>query len=73
MLGWLQIRAELQHQMMQDLVNRLTETCFKKCAGKSGVQLDSREQNCTAMCMDRYMDTMTVVNKAIVDRQERHP
>ncbi len=48
-----QVQAEVQQQMLQDLVSKMSETCFKKCTGRSGVTLDSREQNCMALCVDR--------------------
>jgi len=63
-----QLREQMQAQMMQAVVSNMTEACFKKCTNRSGKQLDSREQNCAAMCMDRYMESMEVVSKALADR-----
>eukprot|EP01036_Dinobryon_divergens_P003434 gene3434-4526_t len=65
------VRTEIQAQMMQDLMNKITESCFKKCTGKSGDEVDRREQQCLAMCSDRYMDTMGVVNQALMSRQNK--
>ncbi|CAM9655356.1 unnamed protein product [Heterosigma akashiwo] len=63
------IRQEVQAQALQELVQKMTEKCHAKCAGTDGDRLSSREQNCLAMCMDRYVDTMGVVNNAMVERQ----
>lgn len=30
----------------------------------------SQEQNCLAMCMDRYIETMNVVNHSLANRQQ---
>ncbi|CAM9863347.1 unnamed protein product [Discosporangium mesarthrocarpum] len=66
------LQQELQAQAMQDMVTKMTEQCFQKCAKPNrGDRLDSSEQSCLAMCMDRYSDTMTLVNKAMVDRSNR--
>ncbi|CAM9418470.1 unnamed protein product, partial [Choristocarpus tenellus] len=68
----LQLQQELQAQAMQEMVQKMTEQCFNKCAKPNrGDRLDSSEQSCLAMCMDRYSDTMSVVNKAMVDRSHR--
>ena len=45
---------------VQQLMVKMTEACFKKCAGSSGNGLDYKEQSCSALCMDRYMETMNV-------------
>jgi import inner membrane translocase subunit TIM13 len=63
------MRQEVQVQMMQELMSKMTEKCFTKCAGKSGETLDSRERTCMSNCMDRYMETMTVVHQALNSRQ----
>jgi Tim10/DDP family zinc finger len=67
-----QTRMQAEQANMQELLSKLTSTCYKKCAKPSrGDRLDSSEQSCTALCMDRYIDTMGLVNKAVVDRQDR--
>mmetsp|Transcript_11242 Transcript_11242/g.10866 ORF Transcript_11242/g.10866 Transcript_11242/m.10866 type:complete len:80 (-) Transcript_11242:1095-1334(-) len=66
-----QFRAELQNQMVQDLMNKMTDNCFKVCTGKRGENLDSTEKQCLNHCMDRYADTMNVVNQSLVNRQSR--
>mmetsp|Transcript_896 Transcript_896/g.895 ORF Transcript_896/g.895 Transcript_896/m.895 type:complete len:80 (-) Transcript_896:72-311(-) len=56
-----QVQAEAQAQMMKELMRKMTQTCFNKCAGKTGNGLDSREQQCLSHCVDRYFETLTVV------------
>lgn len=53
------------------LLQKVTDKCFKKCVGKPGTDLDSGEQKCLAMCMDRYMDTINVVSRAYTSRLQR--
>jgi len=62
------VRTEIQTQMMQDLMSKITENCFKVCTGKRGEHLDSTEKTCLHNCMDRYMETMNVVNQSLVSR-----
>jgi len=50
-------------------MNKMNEQCFKKCAGRSGNHLDTKEKNCLTNCMDRYMETMNVVSQAIKNRE----
>eukprot|EP00601_Ochromonadales_sp_CCMP2298_P021754 CAMPEP_0173307374 /NCGR_PEP_ID=MMETSP1143-20121109/21120_1 /TAXON_ID=483371 /ORGANISM="non described non described, Strain CCMP2298" /LENGTH=115 /DNA_ID=CAMNT_0014248609 /DNA_START=118 /DNA_END=465 /DNA_ORIENTATION=- len=95
-----QLRQQVQTQMMQELMNKMTEKCFKVilfinscttshpcpaggihdpaspaaekcfkvCTGKKGEHLDSSESQCVVHCMDRYMETMQVVNQSLVSR-----
>eukprot|EP00549_Striatella_unipunctata_P014038 CAMPEP_0118679344 /NCGR_PEP_ID=MMETSP0800-20121206/3734_1 /TAXON_ID=210618 ORGANISM="Striatella unipunctata, Strain CCMP2910" /NCGR_SAMPLE_ID=MMETSP0800 /ASSEMBLY_ACC=CAM_ASM_000638 /LENGTH=70 /DNA_ID=CAMNT_0006575325 /DNA_START=121 /DNA_END=333 /DNA_ORIENTATION=+ len=65
----MQAQQEANQQIMQDMMNRMTASCFKKCAGTSGDKLDSREQSCMAMCQDRYLDTRQQVQEALQKRQ----
>ncbi|GMH52392.1 hypothetical protein TrLO_g4407 [Triparma laevis f. longispina] len=65
------MQQEVQQQQMTDTIQQVTEKCVKKCAGTSGTTLDKREQSCMSLCMDRYIDTMTEVQKALMSRQER--
>eukprot|EP00617_Octactis_speculum_P000590 CAMPEP_0185777358 /NCGR_PEP_ID=MMETSP1174-20130828/89130_1 /TAXON_ID=35687 /ORGANISM="Dictyocha speculum, Strain CCMP1381" /LENGTH=82 /DNA_ID=CAMNT_0028465693 /DNA_START=15 /DNA_END=263 /DNA_ORIENTATION=+ len=66
-----QYRNELNAQIERDLVVKIAEQCFKKCAGKSGSKLESKEQQCVAACYDRYLETRNVVNQSILARQNR--
>ena len=64
------VRNEVQQQNLQDLINKVQEKCFAKCITKPSTKLSSSEQKCLAMCMDRYVDTMGVVGKAMNERSE---
>ncbi|XP_032666453.1 mitochondrial import inner membrane translocase subunit Tim13 [Odontomachus brunneus] len=55
----------------QELLVKMTEKCFKKCIFKPGTSLDSTEQKCLAMCMDRYMDSFNLVSRAYGERIQR--
>ena len=65
------LKAEVQTKMVQDLMSSMSEKCFTKCTGKSGEHLDSKEKQCLVNCMDRYMETMNVVNQVLVSKQSQ--
>lgn len=48
-----QVQQQIALASVQELVTRTTEKCFKKCVSRPGTELDSGEQKCVAMCMDR--------------------
>ena len=64
-----QMRQQMQVQFMQDLIHKVTDQCYKKCTSTSGSGLSGREKDCMANCMDRYMETMNVVNETLSSRQ----
>ena len=66
-----QMRNEVQAQGQRDLMTKMTEKCFAKCAAnaKGGNRLERGEQMCVGMCVDRYVDVMNCVNEALVARQ----
>ena len=63
-----QMRQQVQVQFMQDLIHKVTDQCYKKCTTPSGSGLTSREKDCMANCMDRYMETMQIVNATLSER-----
>lgn len=65
-----QVKQQMQVQMTQDLIHKITENCYNKCTTKSGEGLNSSEKNCLANCMDRYMETMNIVNESLSSRQQ---
>lgn len=65
----MQAQQEANQQIMQQMMEKMISNCFKKCAGTSGNQLDSREQSCMAACQDRYLDTRAQVQEALEKRQ----
>jgi len=43
---------------------KITDKCFERCVTRPGAKLDDSEKLCTAKCMDRYLDSMTLVSQA---------
>ncbi|CAB1114097.1 unnamed protein product [Ectocarpus sp. 4 AP-2014] len=67
-----QLQEQVQAKALQELMTQMTDQCFNRCAKtSSGDRINSSEQGCLAMCMDRYMDTMGLVNKAMVAKANR--
>ncbi|XP_011173468.1 mitochondrial import inner membrane translocase subunit Tim13-B isoform X1 [Solenopsis invicta] len=66
-----QVKQQIAVANAQELLQKMTEKCFKKCIGKPGTSLDSSEQKCIAMCMDRYMDSFNLVSKTYSERLQR--
>lgn len=62
------VRQQLQVQMIQDLTTKVTDNCFRLCATKRGVGMDSSEKSCMGNCMERYMETMNVVKSSLESR-----
>ncbi|XP_033226674.1 mitochondrial import inner membrane translocase subunit Tim13-B isoform X2 [Belonocnema kinseyi] len=50
---------------------KMANKCFRKCISKPGTSLESSEQKCVAMCMDRYMDTLSIVANTYRNRLQR--
>ena len=48
-----QLRSEVQAQAQRDLMTKMTEKCFAKCAAnsKGGSRLERSEQMCVGMCL----------------------
>ncbi|ELU00350.1 hypothetical protein CAPTEDRAFT_184287 [Capitella teleta] len=66
-----QVQAQMAMANAQELLQKLSEKCFAKCISKPGTSLDSSEQKCIAMCMDRYMDTWNLVAKSYTQRLQK--
>ncbi|CAK9807278.1 Mitochondrial import inner membrane translocase subunit Tim13 [Anthophora plagiata] len=68
-----QIKQEVAVANAQELLSKISEKCFKKCVVRPGTSLDSSEQKCVAMCMDRYMEAYNLVLKTYTARiQKEH-
>lgn len=50
-----QVKQQIALANAQELLTKMTEKCFKKCVNRPGSELDSGEQKCIAMCMDRLV------------------
>ncbi|XP_058802254.1 mitochondrial import inner membrane translocase subunit Tim13-A [Phymastichus coffea] len=68
------VKQEIMIANFQELLQKMTEKCFKQCINKPGTSLDNSEQKCLAMCMDRYLDAYNTVSRAYSTRiqQEHH-
>ncbi|XP_053695162.1 mitochondrial import inner membrane translocase subunit Tim13-like [Sabethes cyaneus] len=66
-----QVKQQIALANAQELLTKMTEKCFKKCIAKPGTELDSSEQKCIAMCMDRYMDSWNLVSRTYTQRIQR--
>ncbi|GAB9465554.1 hypothetical protein Gpo141_00002960 [Globisporangium polare] len=64
----MRVRSEVQQQALQELTQNLQEKCFDKCLTRPSGKLDSKQQNCLALCINRYIDTMKAVSEAMVQR-----
>ena len=47
------VQQQVALQNMQELLQKVTDKCFKKCITSPGTSLGKSDQGCIAMCMDR--------------------
>lgn len=66
-----QVKQQIALANAQELLQKMSEKCYKKCIAKPGTTLDNSEQKCIAMCMDRYMDTWNLVSRVYSQRLQR--
>ncbi|XP_037812287.1 mitochondrial import inner membrane translocase subunit Tim13 [Lucilia sericata] len=66
-----QVKQQIAVANAQELLTKMTEKCFNKCINKPGVSLDSSEQKCISMCMDRFMDSWNLVSRTYGNRLQR--
>ncbi|XP_030228371.1 mitochondrial import inner membrane translocase subunit Tim13 [Gadus morhua] len=66
-----QVKVQIAVANAQELLQRMTDKCFKSVIGKPGSNLDNSEQKCIAMCMDRYMDCWNTVSRAYNSRLQK--
>ncbi|XP_065220856.1 mitochondrial import inner membrane translocase subunit Tim13 [Planococcus citri] len=65
-----QVKQQIAIANAQELLTDMTKKCFNKCVVKPGSSLDSSEQKCVAMCMDRFMDSWNLVSRTYGKRIE---
>lgn len=56
-------------QAIEELSVNIQMKCFEKCVSKPSGKLDSKQQNCVALCVNRYIDTLNVVSQTMVGTQ----
>ncbi|XP_051153516.1 mitochondrial import inner membrane translocase subunit Tim13-B-like [Leptopilina boulardi] len=66
-----QVKQEIAVASINELLMNVTKKCFHKCIPKPGTALDSSEQKCLAMCLDRYLDTLSVVGSTYSRRLQK--
>ncbi|XP_078699108.1 mitochondrial import inner membrane translocase subunit Tim13-B-like [Branchiostoma floridae x Branchiostoma belcheri] len=66
-----QVKSQIAIANAQELLQKMSDKCFKKCVTKPGTSLDNSEQKCIAMCMDRYMDAWNIVSRTYSTRLQR--
>ncbi|CAF1024700.1 unnamed protein product [Adineta steineri] len=70
-----QIMNSVQQQMAiqnaQEILQKLSDKCFKACIQKPGSTLSSSDQKCISQCSDRYMDAWNIVSRAYGERIKR--
>ncbi|XP_022295533.1 mitochondrial import inner membrane translocase subunit Tim13-like [Crassostrea virginica] len=66
-----EVKQQLAIASAQELLQKMTNKCFKKCITKPGTSLSNSEHKCIAMCMDRYIDTQNLVAQAFSTRLQQ--
>ncbi|CAD5112611.1 DgyrCDS1824 [Dimorphilus gyrociliatus] len=66
-----QLRQQIAVANATELLQKLSDKCFKKCVTSPGTSLGNSEQKCIAMCVDRYLDSWNVVSKSYVQRLQK--
>ena len=66
-----QVKQQGAMQAQQEILVSSSKKCFDKCVSRPGATLSNKEQTCLAMCFDRYLETMQVVQQAMQDRANK--
>ncbi|XP_017013315.1 mitochondrial import inner membrane translocase subunit Tim13 [Drosophila takahashii] len=66
-----QVKQQIAVANAQELLTQMTQKCFKKCVNKPGTSLDTSEQKCISMCMDRFMDSWNLISRTYGQRLQR--
>mmetsp|Transcript_5786 Transcript_5786/g.24361 ORF Transcript_5786/g.24361 Transcript_5786/m.24361 type:complete len:83 (+) Transcript_5786:190-438(+) len=64
------VQAEMLNRTVSELIQTLTRKCFQKCVTRPSGSLTGAEQNCIAKCVDRYIESMNIVSKTLMEKQE---
>ncbi|CAF0897718.1 unnamed protein product [Brachionus calyciflorus] len=65
------IKQQLDVAHAQELLQQVSEKCFKMCIQKPGSSLSSSDQKCLTYCMDRYFDAFNIVGRAYSQRLQK--
>jgi import inner membrane translocase subunit TIM8 len=55
------VQAEKQKAMVNELVAKLTDSCWDKCMGTPGSKLSSGESACFTNCAQRFLETSQLI------------
>lgn len=66
-----QIKTQVMVAQAQEMLATITRKCYTKCITKPGTSLDSSDQKCVSMCLDRYMDAQNLVARTFTGRVQR--
>ncbi|KAI3856837.1 hypothetical protein C5167_022297 [Papaver somniferum] len=65
------IEQEKQRAMVNEMVAKLTNTCWDKCVTSTpGSKFSSSESSCIASCAQRYLDTSMLIMKRFQNMQQ---
>jgi import inner membrane translocase subunit TIM13 len=64
------IVQETARANMQELIQTLSDKCFKKCVTNPRNRLDNNEQGCINNCVDRFVESWQIVAKTLSARAQ---
>ena len=62
------IAEENQRAAVQQIISKLTDTCWDKCMGKPGSKLSSYERDCISNCAERFLDASIFIVQRMHDQ-----
>lgn len=66
-----QMKAASQAQYLQQLVSKMSDSCFEKCVKRPRYALDSSQQTCISNCMDNFLEAMEAVGSVVVENMQK--
>mmetsp|Transcript_35417 Transcript_35417/g.69342 ORF Transcript_35417/g.69342 Transcript_35417/m.69342 type:complete len:104 (+) Transcript_35417:58-369(+) len=67
------IQAQFEKSYVDGIKVQITAKCFEKCFDirSTDKKMDASESGCSALCCDRYLDTMEQVRRVLQQRNRR--
>uniref|UniRef100_A0A6U5BLT0 Mitochondrial import inner membrane translocase subunit n=1 Tax=Hemiselmis andersenii TaxID=464988 RepID=A0A6U5BLT0_HEMAN len=67
------IQSQFEKAYHDGIKVKITEKCFEKCFSLNNYdkKLDPADNQCPALCCDRYLDTMEQVRRVLAQRNRR--
>mmetsp|Transcript_24778 Transcript_24778/g.55950 ORF Transcript_24778/g.55950 Transcript_24778/m.55950 type:complete len:101 (-) Transcript_24778:140-442(-) len=62
-------QKHLASKYLNELASQISFKCFMKCSNESA--MNTSEDGCTALCCDRYLDTINFVRQVMSTRNSR--